>query len=394
MYPLRNQSAVRATAWAVLGMLSACSNDEPAVIFDPNSSGAPPPEITALDPSAEAVAGVTKVKIIGRNFSPALSENFVYFGTVAGSVISASPTEIVAVPPNLVADSLTIRVVVQNAFSPATYAQPYKLLSISNPYGTFGVLNSIAIDAQENIFANPPGRILKAAPPGDQATAFSTLVFQAASTIRSGPGGFLYLQRNRNIRLYRIPAAGGDAIEYARFPVAASFFDFDQNGNVYAGGDAGLYALIPNLTTKAVGQYQNIPIKSVRIFADHVYVATAGANPGIWRNQILATDGSLGNNELYFDWAQSGAFSTFEIGDVTFAEDGDMYVAAERKTSDAILVVHPDKTTAILYPGALLYPVANFAWGNDESLYINHGTSAGVSRVAMGKKGAPYYGRQ
>lgn len=392
MNPLRNKLALVVTI-AMIGLaLSGCSNDKSAIIYNPNDQGAPTPEITAVDPSAAAVGGVTKMKITGKNFSPAVAENFVYFGTVAGTVLTASPAELTVLPPTLIADSLTLRVVVSKAFLAAKYARPYKLESISNPYGKFGSVNSLALDAQENLFASPPSAVVKLSPNGQTAT-YSTLIFVTASAMKFGSNGFLYAQRNRNIRLYRIAPGGGGAQEFFRFPSLVSYFDFDKNGNLYAGADGGLYVLNPNLTVKTTGKYQGISIKAIRVFNDYAYVAVAGSTAGILRNKILSADGNLGDDELFFDWTKSGAFAAFEIGDLTFAQDGDMYIVADRKESDPILVVHPDGKSETLYAGALKFPVFNFVWGNDQFLYVNHNTAAGVSRVAMGKKGAPYFGR-
>lgn len=393
MNPLKNKSTILVTAWAILAVFSACSNDDPAVIFDPNATGALTPEITAVDPSDSAVAGVTKVKITGKNFSPAVGKNFVYFGTAPAVVLEASSTELTVVPPVVVANSLAIRVVVDEAFVPATYARPYALRPITIPYGRFGTLNSITMDSQENLYASPPSAVIKLSPNG-QATPYSTLIFPAVSAMKIGPGGALYVQRNNNIRLYQIAPTGGDAQEFVRFPIAVSFFDFDQNGNIFAGGNNGLFVMNPNRTIKTVGQYQNIPIRTLRVFSGYVYVGVAGTSPGIWKNQILNATGDLGNNELVFNWTNAGEFAASAISDLTFAEDGDMYVAAERKTPDPILVVHPNQTTEVLYKGVLKYQVSNFVWGADQFLYVNHENASGVSRIAMGKNGAPYFGRR
>ncbi len=384
----------RAAIWLVIASLMACNYEDPAVIFDPNATGAPTPVITALDPSDEAVAGVTRIRILGSNFAPAVDQNFVYFGAARGAVLAASTTELTVIPPLLIADSLTVRVEVQNAFLPAVYAQPYRLTPIATPYGNLGRVRVITVDGDENLFAsNSGGSVFKLAR-DLTVTRYGSLSFPTASTMRIGPEGFLYVQRNENIRLYRIPPGGGADAEFVRFPQAVSFFDFDANGNIFAGGERGLFVLTPGGAPRAVGQYQTTVIQAVRVFNGYVYVATGNPAPGVSRNQILSADGSLGDNELVFDWSSASGFSTFQISDITFAEDGDLYIAAAAKAADPILVVHPDASTEILYPGVLSFVVADFVWGNDEFLYINHDNNSGVSRIAMGKRGAPYHGRE
>ncbi len=382
-----------AAIWIVLASLTACNYEDPTAIFDPDFTGAPTPEIISIDPSGEAVAGVTRIEITGRNFLPNVNQNFVYFGAARGVVVAASTTQLTVISPLLIADALTIRVEVENAFLPAVYSQPYKLTPIATPYGNLGRVRVITIDADNNLFASPSGSVVKVSPDGAIAP-YSTLSFPTASTMRIGPEGFLYVQRNENIRLYRVPVGGGTDAEFVRFPQAVSYFDFDANDNIFMGGERGLFVLPPGGAARAVGQYQTTPINAVRVFNGYVYIATAGVAAGVFRNQILSADGSLGNNEPVFDWSSAAGFSTFQISDITYAADGDLYIAAAAKDSNPILVVHPNASTEVLYPGVLNFVVADFVWGNDEFLYVNHDNDSGVSRIAMGKLGAPYHGRE
>ncbi|MDZ7262734.1 MAG: hypothetical protein ONB05_11605, partial [candidate division KSB1 bacterium] len=113
---------------------------------------------------------------------------------------------------------------------------------------------------------------------------------------------------------------------------------------------------------------------------------------------ILET-GDLKERVLVFDWANSGDFSRWQITDLTFSQDGDMYVGTN-KDSDPVLIVDPAQGTTkpllSVYKGVFASPTTQLCWGNGNYLYVNRlsDAGAGVKRIVMGKKGAPYYGRQ
>lgn len=385
----------------------SCTNDDPAVIFDPNDKGTAAPVISAVEPAGEAVAGVSRITIRGSHFSPVIAENAVFFGTDPAKVVVASETELRVIPANKPGENLTIRVSVQKSFVIAEFA-PYKLQPITTQYGNFiniQRIRSIAVDDNENVYISPPRAVIKIDPNLD-FTQYGTLPFVSAASMRWGPGGYLYVQRNNNDRLYRMPPGGGDAELLLRFPERVFFFDFDENGNIYNGGKLGLFLLQKDSTEAIItGQYADDDIIAIRVFDGYVYVAAMGdAQSGVWRNQILDDQGALGDRELYFDWASAdSSFSPVDINDITFAEDGDLVIASDKRPQNPddptsmvnpILIVHPDGGTENLYEGLLKFPVENFVWGNDQFVYVNHGNiDLGITRLAMGKNGATHHGR-
>ena len=82
--------------------------------------------------------------------------------------------------------------------------------------------------------------------------------------------------------------------------------DFDENGNFYCGGSGqNLYKVTTNLSSSVAADYADISIRAVRVFNGFVYVGgnysgTDSINPniGIWKNQILSSDGELGEKEV------------------------------------------------------------------------------------------------
>jgi hypothetical protein len=307
---------------------------------------------------------------------------------------------IVVKAPDIVADSITIRIVSRDAFLIAEYAG-FKLEPVSIEYGGFTNLDqvwTIAIDAQDNMYAMLKiYKIYKIFPDGTRDDTFGRAPFAKASEIRVGPGGYLYLQRSNNTGLYRMSLSGGSVDLYKALPDRASYFDFDQYGNIYSGGKYGLMVTPADGSPSwKVADYAGKDIRSVRVFQNAVYVSIAGAGAGIWKSEIQDSKGSLGPAVQYFDWANAGEFSAHTPGSITFAEDGDLYVGTSN--TDPILVIHPDGSTEPLYPGILKPTAGQLVWGNGDYLFVNRTSKdpnlRRVIRVAMGKKGAPYYGRQ
>jgi hypothetical protein len=372
--------------------LAACSNDDPAVIYDPDQEGAPTPAVTAVDPPDEAVGGVSVVTISGNNFSPLLAENFVYFDNQKAELLSGNETQLEVVPPTLLGDAITISVVVQDALAPGFYDRPYKLQVAHEPYGNLTRVRSVAMDADENLYVAPPNGVIKV-PLSQIGSEYGDLTFTTASRMRFGPEGYLYAQRRRNIRLYRIPPGGGETEEFARWPERAVAFDFSESGHIYGGGD-GLMVMNPDGSdSRLLSSYQNV--QAVRVFDGAVYVGLSGSEPGVWRNVIQDDQGNVGPDELVLDWTTvDSAFAATDITDITFSADGSLFIAAGDKDLDPILVLDTDGNVEPLFPGVLTFPVANFVWGNGVFLYANHDLPSGVSRINTGELGAPHYGRR
>ncbi|MDZ7290444.1 MAG: IPT/TIG domain-containing protein [candidate division KSB1 bacterium] len=390
----------------LLIVLLGCEKfDNPPAVFNPNEQGRPSPVITGVEPAGAAFAGLTEVKLIGDNFSPVLEENVVYFGNKPGEVKSASKTEIKVIPPKLIADALTIKVVVAGALGIAQFS-PYKLKDVSSEYGNFGNLDqvyAIALDANENLYAHlKAGSVVVKVSPAGAKTEFGKASFPQALEMHIGPGGYLYLHRSLG-NLFRIGPGGGDAQLFSTLPVRTATFDFDANGNILAAGNkSGIYVVDPNGTPTSTGKFLAFDVKSLRVFNGFVYVLAlyTGTDPsipksGIWRSQILSAS-TLGNEELVFDWSKSGDFAKAKFFAMTFSQDGEIYVGTNN--ADAILLIRPDGSSQALYKGLINPDATHLVWGNGDFLYQNRGSdkpeNRRVIRIDMGKKGAPYYGRK
>ena len=382
-----------ALAVILLTAFSGCEYKIPQCIYP--ASGGPNPVITSVVPDS-AFGGVTTITIRGRNFAPAPDQNFVFFGRGEAVIVSCSETELRVVRPLSIGDTATIRVVVRDAFGTASVG-PYKLEMGITDVDELGWVFSLAVDGSENLYAAAERSVVKISPSGKKETV-SRLPFRVASTIRTCKDGTVFVQRDDNRLLYRVPAGGGDPEELMFHRKKVSVFDLDENGNLYAGGLAnGLMFTNPVAKTSvSIGDYTGLAIKAVRVFDGYVAVATEGPlKGGVWRNRILSAAGEIGQSERVLDWSTTGVYSSSTIFDIAFASDGDLYIATDHDP-DPVLVVPPDGTRESLYPGYLTAPATSLAWGNGNYLYINKSDQfhKGVVRVIIGKNGAVTYGRQ
>ena len=367
------------------------------------------PRITSVDPPiGSGFASYTIVTIVGQNFSPDSGGNSVYFSGVRAHIQSESGTEIVVDAPEITGDDLVINVIVEGALE--IVSAPYSLANLSLEYGGFGNAEKsrcIAMDADENIYAMLDDRtIVKVSPSGERTNYGTTTAFPSAGEMRVGPAGALYLQRTSQRIIYRVPPGGGDAEESITFPetvggqsVRLTSFDFDEHGNIYAGGiGGGLVASNINGNSYGLDQYlDGVKIKSVRVYDGFVYL---GREDGIWRSEILSDTGSVGTEERIYDWANSGVFSASDLKSITFSANGDMLIGTANTANtslDPILVLHPDGTAEALYSGQLLLPADHIVWGNGVYAYVNRGNRDAelrrIIRINLLKPGAPYYGR-
>jgi hypothetical protein len=367
------------------------------------------PLITNVDPPiGSAFAAYTLVTITGQNFSPDSGGNRVYFSGTQAQIQSESTIELVVLAPEITGDDLDISIVVDGALEIAS--TPYSLDNLSLEYGGFGNAEKsrcIAMDSDENLFAMLDDRtVIKVTPSGERINYGTTSAFPSAGEMRVGPGGALYIQRTSQRIIYRIPPGGGDAEEYITFPesvggqnVRLTSFDFDEHGNIYAGGiGGGLVASNVNGNSYGLDQYlDGVKIKSVRVYSGFVYL---GREDGIWRSEILSDTGSVGTEERIFDWANSGVFSASDLKSITFSADGDMLIGTANTANtslDPILVLHTDGSTESLFPGQLLLPADHIVWGNGVYAYVNRGNRDAelrrIIRINLLEPGAPYFGR-
>jgi hypothetical protein len=400
--PMRPLSMIRLLFFlAALGLLlmSGCSKPTENALYDPNAAYGLTPFISNVTPAGSAVAGIDTLLIQGANFSSVLAENSVYFNSSPATLLSCTTTQIKLIAPLVPSDSIGIRVAVRGALSFTDVAQ-YKLKAAVANFGTFTATemsSSLATDASGSVYSAVLNNAIEAG-----ISKFTTAGVRSSyapatagvalwTSLKVGPGGYLYAARNFRA-LYRYsPGGGAAAALWLAFPVGTAIadIDFDQSGNAWGGGNnSNIYRVDQSKVITTFPFVGNV--HSVRVFNGYLYFsAKTDAGEKIWRAQISAA--GLGTPELYFDFA--AVYPTNIPLAITFATDGTMYVGTD--ASDGLLIVYTNKTYSApfaVYKASFGTGLGYLTWGNADDLYASTSNGILLKLTIRGKTSAPYNG--
>lgn len=397
MYHSFRSTSLSFLAALMLLIMSGCSEEPTKTFYNPTAASLPAPAITAVAPAGSAVAGIDTITVQGTGFSSTLSENFVVFNAQPAQVVQATATEIRLIAPLLVGDSIVIRASVQGAYDFSNKI-PYALKPAVAVFGDLGpteLSTAITHDAAGNLYSGfslngVEAGILKFTPAGVRST-YAPKTSGDWTSLKMGQGGYLYAVRNIRA-IYRFaPGGGAIAAVWASQAVGVSFmdFDFDQSGNMWAGGNnANIYRIAPDKSVVTIPFVGNI--HAMRVYAGSLYFAArTDAGEKIWRAQI--TPSGLGAPEVYFDFG--AAFPQSIPLAMTFSSDGDLYLGVN--SQDGIMVVTPAKNYSMpftVYKKLFGKGVDVIAWGKTNDLYCSTTDGLLLKINITGKTSAPYYG--
>lgn len=390
-----------------LVMFSCEDPNYPENIWDEDDQGNASPSISSVEPEGSAFAGIDTLTINGQNFSENTSANLVYFNNMLGNVISATSTSLRVVTPNLVSDSVQIRVAVQGAFLFADHSSLYTLTAAVSDYGPFDQFTdifSLDLDRDENLIVSMDG-----SPNAEfwivdtnQDSAVWSGALAKGSGMKLGPTGSVYFV---NYQRYLYKDEQGTPKEnteiFKRLNGNATDLDFDSNGNLFAGGTGSTIDVVDinddGGLTSGITEAKNLDtldILSLRVFNDYLYVltTTVASDQAIYKMQILDDSGSLGDLELVFDWsAYTNKLSSALC--FTLSEAGDLFVGSD--SDDQPLTYIQNGNASGFYSSILTAPISYMAWGNSNYLYLINKTEETnrVQRVDTRMSGADYYGR-
>ena len=378
----------------------------PENIWDEDDQGNASPSISSVEPEA-AFAGIDTLTISGQNFSENTSENLVYFNNMLGEVINATSTSLRVITPNLVSDSVQIRVAVQGAFLFADHSLLYTLTAAVLDYGPFDQFTdifSLDLDRDENLIVSLDGTpnaefwIVDT----NQDSAVWSGALAKGSGMKLGPTGSVYFVNYQRF-LYKdeqgTPKENSEI--FKRLNGNATDLDFDSYGNLFVGGAGSTIDVVDinddDGLTSGVTEAKNLDtldILSLRVLNDYLYVltTTATSDQAIYKMQILDDSGSLGDIELVFDWSSY----TNKLSSAlcfTLSEAGDLFVGSD--SDDQPLTYIQNGNASGFYSSILTAPISYMAWGNSNYLYLINKTEETnrVQRVDTRMSGADYYGR-
>jgi hypothetical protein len=362
------------------------------------------------------LGGVTTIAINGTNLVTDSNKIQVFLGNVQMTNCTYTPTQITFVAPNIIKDSIIVRVLVAGAvkFSDAKYVSIRSAMTLLTAIDTSKqVANAITFDRSGNLYvsvvtsAGVSDGLYKVVP-GGSASQYALRGTEAYFSGLKCKGDSVYAARRANRLVSRNSSTGAMTIFTASFPAAAfptniEDMDYDQNKLLWAGGNTANGGLISVDSQKNVKQY-TFPfggiIHSVRVYSGSVYcsVEAGDGTKGVYKIPIN-NDGTLGTATKYFDLSATVG-NTFNIAyGITFDSQGNLYVGTD--AAAGIYVVAPDQSIQPLYNGLLGPNCKYLAWGNDSYLYVVRALSTplntsptGIFKVDMlGKLSAPYYGR-
>ena len=390
-----------------LVMFSCEDPNYPENIWDEDDQGNASPSISSVEPEGSAFAGIDTLTINGQNFSENSSANLVYFNNMLGNVINATSTSLKVVTPNLVSDSVQIRVAVQGAFLFADHSSLYTLTAAVSDYGPFDQFTdifSLDLDRDENLIVSMDG-----SPNAEfwivdtnQDSAVWSGALAKASGMKLGPTGSIYFVNYQRF-LYKdeqgTPKENSEI--FKRLNGNATDLDFDSYGNLFVGGAGSTIDVVDinddDGLTSGVTEAKNLDtldILSLRVLNDYLYVltTTVTSDQAIYKMQILDDSGSLGDIELVFDWSSY----TNKLSSAlcfTLSEAGDLFVGSD--SDDQPLTYIQNGNASGFYSSILTAPISYMAWGNSNYLYLINKTEETnrVQRVDTRMSGADYYGR-
>lgn len=370
-----------AVSFALL-ISGGCSIEGTPSLFDPEYKGKPDPVITSVSPSW-GLAGVTRVTIIGSNFSTVKEENLVFFDAVMAQVHQASMTQLIVLAPLVIKDSIKLRVNVLGAerFSNIMYyrldAAVVEMRGISlaeEPWAT-------AVDVEGNIYVSllidgRAGGVKRFRVDGTRSDYAAPRFETKYQTLKFGPDRLLY--GAWNIRaIAQLPGENVTPILWVTLPTGSIYdFDFDAQGNMWAAGDNPVIFRIKR--DKSIKSFPlSASIRSVRVYNNYLYLAGrlyADSLEKVVRYQILSSD-SLGPQEVYFNFSTSpfGAPGK-SIYTIAFTSQGNMLIGTD--LSNSILLVQPNGSAEPFYPGLIEPTVHILVWGKGTELLAIRGTAA------------------
>jgi len=387
-----------------------CSCEDPNYpedIWNENDKGGPSPVVTSVEPSNGAFAGIDTLIISGQNFSDTEAENIVYFNNLLGIIVDASPTKILVVPPNLVSDSVKIKVAVQGTFLFGEYSNQYTLTAAVMDYGPFDQFTdiySLDLDKEENIIVSmdgSPNAEFWMVNSNQDSTVWSGSLSKG-SGMKLGPDGNIYYVNSQRFLCKDLEGTPKENSEiFKRLNGNASDLDFDTYGNLYVSGSGSVIDVVNisddgGLTSGVteVKDLYDLDTKCLRVFGNWVYILTknVSGDEAIYRLPILNATGALGDLELVFDWS---SYSNKDFSALCFAisEEGNLLVGSDSQTQPLTLIESIGPSA--FYPTVLTPPISYMAWGNSQYLYVINRTEETnrVQRIDTRMNGAPYYGR-
>lgn len=399
-----------------------CSTPSSDSAFDPNFDEGVPAVITSVTPAVGSFAGFETVTLDGSEFGTDAAAVTVWFNNIKAQVVSVTPTRIVVNTPNMVTDSIRIKVAKANvvAFSNPV---PYKLESLfidATTLPTNTTALGAGIDLAGNLYISTlasgiPSGVGKYSSAGVINGTYVPVQGWAYRVVKVGPDGGLYMLRVAGgvPVVYRSGPAGGATTNWGSGVGRAEDFDFDQNNFMWVVGanetnSALNQSIVRVQDNGATRSYVRTPFvangHSVKVYNNFLYVGgTRAGAPFIWRFPINP-DNTLGAEEEVLNLGTSYAADVIPRS-IAFATDGTMFVSLSGTNFDQLpdgrqplLAVTSTGEVREYYPGVIPGIIVKMHWipGTQRVLMTLlprvTGQTQRLISINFQKNGAPFYG--
>lgn len=405
-------------AWLV----AACSTPAADSAFDPNADEGTPAVISSVVPADEYFAGYETITLNGTDFGTDPDEVAVWFNNTKAELVSVNPTQIVVRTPNLVADSIRIKVAKTNtvAFSNAV---DYKLTSLFTDVTVFPV-NTTPLGAGigadgfyyvSTLASGIPSGVGKFDADGADNATYVPVQSWSYRVVKMGPDNALYMLRVAGgvPIVYRSAAGGGATTNWGVGVGRAEDFDYDAANFMWVVGanetntvaNQSIVRVQDNGASRSYVRYPFVANgHAVKVYNDFLYVGgTRGGNPYIWRFPINP-DNTLGAEEEVVNLGTAYATDIVPRS-IVFATDGTMFVSVTGSSFDALpsgrqplLQITPAGAVSEYYAGIIPGIILKMHWipGTQNVLMTvlpaEAGGSARLISINFQKNGAPFYG--
>ena len=413
------------TLFLVLGLFSACDEQATSIWNPDEQATGTAPSLTSITPEGGYLSGVDAITVTGTGFSNNISDNKIYFSSssengVKGLILSASSTQLEVRPPNIVGDTILVKVLVAGS---ETFSNilTYKLSApITEVYPGFipgsQTPVSLGLDNNGDLYvavteSGTPLGINKI----DVSTTGETVSNFILANNRFKFDAIDFSSDNKmyicvGIRAVFLGNEGEKEGAHFIMPNPFTFMNFDMDNNGFmwlVGNNTHLVRHIPQSSRVSISNINSLPdhtklfpfeadIRGVSYYNTALYLlGDDGTGPKIWKASL---DGSseVSNIEEFADLGSAlgdvGPNDTFS--DIVVSEDGMLYVATNR--TESILEISADGLNiGALYPGVLYPSVTSLDWDSGEFLYANtvettvEGSINSVIKINMQKKSAP-----
>lgn len=391
--------------------IGGCKKDAPQGIYDPNYQNSfVAPTVTSILPETHPyiLGGVTTILINGSGFGTDTSKLRVYFNSTVVKISSITPTQIKILAPNMIQDSIKVRILVDGAdkFSNLNYVSIRSaVISVKEVDTTKFTPYAITFDKNNNLYVSVVTKAgvsdgIYSVTPGGTVTQFALRGTEPYFTGIKFRKDSLYAARRVNRIVSRNSATTAMNIFSGVLATTIEDFDYDSKRIMWAAGNTANGGILRIDSLKVVKQqfpFSGV-IRSVRYYNNALYVSNEAPDSTNAVYKIpFATDSTLGTAEKYFDLTAVTGSKLNKVYGITFDNQGNLYVGTNAPAG--IYVVAPDKSAQMLYNGIIGPNCLYFAWGNDSYLYVvrekayTTSPATGVFKIDMlGKLSAPYYG--